>query len=115
MKGTATAGNRTLMFVAILSGPLSGSLPTDPALAGKGPPVLSTSNLSVEGGMLFQTEYDERSREGDLIARRVDRHGNAVPDEHYPFDPGEPGYVAGREGEIRVFHGAWRAGRRVTA
>jgi hypothetical protein len=85
------------------------------ALAGSGAPALSTSNFSTKGGILFEARSDGDSLEGDLLAREVDKFGNVTADEYYPYLPEEPGYVSGKEGEVRKFNGLWRASIRVTA
>jgi len=76
---------------------------------------LSTSNLSIRGGTLFEVRFDAGSLEGDLVARSIDRHGNTTPDELYPADPEVAGHIEGKEGEIRIFNGLWRAGVTTTA
>lgn len=80
-----------------------------------GAPALSTTNLSVNGGVLFEATFDTHTMEGDLVARAIDRNGSVQADEFYPLDPEAADYVAGSAGEVRTFKGIWRAAIRVTA
>ena len=53
--------------------------------------------------------------EGDILARSVYTDGSFVPDDYYPTDPDDAGYIEGLAGKIQYFNGLWRGSETVTA
>jgi len=98
-----------LVTVVLLGAQASANSPDVPLSRSIGAPALSTSNLSIQGGTLFEVSFDEKTFEGDLVARALDSRGIFTPDELYPGDPDVVGYVSGKEGELKIFNGLWQA------
>ncbi len=105
-----SANRRIALAIAVILGAQASANSTDVPLSRSiGAPALSTSNLSIEGGMLFEASFDRRTFEGDLVARALDSRGFFTPDEFYPGDPDAAGYVLGKGGQLKKFNGLWQA------
>ncbi len=94
-----------------------------------GAPELSVSNLGESGGLLFEVRFEPASVvgadgtlidnpyafEGDILARSVAADGSFTPDDYYPSNPDDAGYIEGLAGKIENFNGLWRGSETVTS
>ena len=62
-----------------------------------GSPALSTSNLAIGNGKLYEVRFDPTESTGDLIARSIGKDGKYTPDE------------LDADGSLTTFNGIWRA------